>query len=117
MVLRPNRGWALTKQEFLRLMRFPDEWMARDMYPDELFEWQVSGYRHGHENGAEHDRNGAFHWWLRNKLTREQLENLLYLAACDPDPLLGNDLRQYISQHPAFDTELAKLENRLFKSK
>ena len=51
----------MTKIEFLKLMRFPTEWDTLGMYPDELFAFQLAHYEPGHEEGAEHDRNGAFH--------------------------------------------------------
>ena len=106
----------MTKLEFLHLMHFPEEWLTFDMYPDELFCWQISGYEPGHEDGAEHDRNGAFHWWLRKKPTQVQLEMLLRLAALDPDPYLGTDLRQYIVRSGAFDESLLKLDQELFSN-
>lgn len=104
----------MTKSEFLVLMRFPAEWVSLGMYPDDLFRWQLSGYEPGHENGAEHDRNGAFHWWLRREPSKSQLENLLRLAALDPDPLMGNDLRQYIRNASSFDEDLTALDRKLF---
>lgn len=104
----------MTKSEFMRLFHFPSEWMTFEMYPDELFQWQLSGYEPGHEDSAEHDRNGAFHWWLRKPPTKAELENLLRLAALDPDPILGNDLRQYIRKASAFDDLLAALDQELF---
>ena len=82
----------MTKVEFLQLMRFPTEWDTLGMYPQELFERQVGLYRPGDERGAEHDRNGAFHWWLRQGPTRAQVESLRHLARLDPDPLLGEDM-------------------------
>ncbi|AXV81103.1 hypothetical protein CJO92_05795 [Ralstonia solanacearum] len=36
------------------------------------------------------------------------------LAALDPDPLLGEDLRQYIRKASAFDEQLAVLDRELF---
>jgi hypothetical protein len=95
-------------------MRFPEEWLLLDMYPDDLFYSQLSGYQPGHENGSEHDRNGAFHWWLRRAPSREELENLLRLAALDPDFLLGQDLRQYIRKATAFDENMELLDRKLF---
>lgn len=103
----------MTKAEFLRLMRFPSEWDTFGMYPDDLFQSQMSNYQVGHEEGSEHDRNGAFHWWLRRDLRKEQLEKLLRLTVLDPDPALGADVRTYIRKAPAFDNELAVLESTL----
>lgn len=104
----------MTKAEFLALLRFPREWETFSMYPDELFEWQRQGYVPGHEDGAEHDRNGAFHWWLRQHPTKQHLMNLVRLAALDPDPLLGNDVRQYIYRSAGFDAEVHALDRALF---
>jgi len=104
----------VTKKEFLILMRFPPEWEALGMYPDDLFSWQMSGYVPGHEQGAEHDRNGAFHWWLRRHPSKSQLMNLFRLAALDPDPTLGNDVRQYFRRAKSFDAEVAALDRSLF---
>ena len=95
-------------------MNFPLEWDSLDMYPDELFEGQVSLYELGDERGSEHYRNGAFHWWLRRQPSKVQLENLLRLAALDPDPLMGEDVRQYIQRSVLFDAELAALDAKLF---
>ena len=86
----------MTKSEFLHLMRFPLEWDTLGMYPQELFELQISRYEPGHEDGAEHDRNGAFHWWLRKGPSTRQVEILRRLASFDPDPLLGEDMLRYL---------------------
>lgn len=83
------------------------------MYPDDLFQWQVSRYELGHEEASEHDRNGAFHWWLRRDPNRDQLELLLRLAILDPDPLLAADVRKHIRQAEAFDDSLTALEDKL----
>jgi hypothetical protein len=104
----------MKKSEFLKLMNYPDEWVKLDMYPDELFAKQVSAYVPGDERGAEHDRNGAFHWWLRTDPTKEQLSKLIQLAALDPDLGLGEDVCGHIRKAKRFDEELAKMERRLF---
>jgi hypothetical protein len=105
----------MTKDEFLKLMRFPAEWATLGMYPDELFQWQRSGYQPGHEDGAEHDRNGAFHWWLRRSPTKPELEKLVRLAALDPDRALGEDLRKYFRKAAAFDDDVARLDKQVFE--
>jgi len=86
----------MTKAEFMQLMRFPGEWEALGMYPDQLFQAQVARYEPGDEQGAEHDRNGAFHWWLRQGPTKRQIDILRRLSQLDPDPLLGEDMRRYL---------------------
>jgi hypothetical protein len=105
------------KADFLTLMKFPKEWATYEMYPDELFNGQVSQYQPGDENAGEHDRNGAFHWWLRRSPTREQLDKLLRLAALDPDRMMGDDVRNHIRKASAFDDQLAFLEKELFRSR
>jgi len=82
----------MTRDEFLQLMHFPIEWDTLGMYPQELFEGQVGMYKPGDERGAEHDRNGAFHWWLRRGPTKLQVEKLRQLASLDPDPFLGQHM-------------------------
>jgi hypothetical protein len=103
----------MTKNEFLDLMSFPKEWNSLGMYPDELFEWQVTHYQVGHEEAAEHDRNGAFHWWLRRNPTRDQLERLLRLAIIDPDAHLRSDVLRHIRAAAVFDAGLAGIESEL----
>jgi hypothetical protein len=71
----------MTKAEFLRLMNFPVEWLEWDMYPDELFNKQLEMYRRGDEQGAEHDRNGAFHWWLKQAVGADRLKKLVLLLS------------------------------------
>ena len=95
-------------------MRFPEQWDTLGMYPDSLFRWQLSGYKSGHENGAEHERNAAFNCGLRQKPSHAQLENLLRLAAADPDPSLGDDLRKYIREAAMFNEQLRLLDEQLF---
>lgn len=107
----------MNKTEFLQLMGFPHEWLSSGMYVDDLFAWQLAGYVPGHEEGAEHDRNGAFHWWLRKNPDKPHLSRLLHLAASDPDPLLGLDVLSYIEKSPQYDDELALQASRLFAAR
>ncbi|MDR0716055.1 MAG: hypothetical protein LBF50_01390 [Azoarcus sp.] len=104
----------MTKHDFLAIMNFPPEWETFGMYPDELFLEQNALYKPGDEEGSEHDRNGAFHWWLRRSPGTVELMNLVRLAALDPDPLLGNSVRQYIYQSNCFDNDVAALDQLLF---
>ncbi len=98
-----------TKFEFMHLMHIPSQWDEWGMYPDELFAEQISRYESGHEEGAEHDRNGMFHWWLRRQPTKEQLKKLAQLTLLDPDPLMGEDVRNYIRQSPYCDEEIRRI--------
>lgn len=102
-----------TKEEFLQLLEYPAEWLDHDMYPNELFEFQVQHYSPGHEVGAEHDRNGAFHWWLKRQPSKQQLLRLVQLSALDPDPLLGADVRAYLRKAANADPEVINLIDSL----
>jgi len=88
----------MNKIQFLKLMNFPEQWINLDMYPDELADVQLSGYRSGHENASEHDRNGAFHWWLKRSPAENALVKLMFLASIDPDKHLGQDIRSHIQK-------------------
>jgi hypothetical protein len=88
----------MNKTEFLVLMKFPLEWEQWDLYPDELFEAQLGLYRPGDEAGSEHDRNGAFHWWLKRHPNLDTLNKLALLADKDPDQVMAEDARKYIDQ-------------------
>ena len=87
----------MTHAEWLRLMGFPSEWTAWDMIPDELAECQLNGYEPGHEDASEHDRHGAFQWWLEREPDADVLAKLARLSWLDPDPLLARSVRQSIA--------------------
>jgi hypothetical protein len=99
------------KEEFLRLMEFPDEWLHFDMYPDELFAANSAGYEIGHEKSSEHYRNGAFHWWLKQVPTKKKLKDLVVLTYADPDQLMAGDVRKYIAKAMNCDDEVMELLN------
>ena len=82
---------GMNKEEFMSLMRFPREWLIWGMYPDELFVRQLEGYEPGHEDGSEHDRHGALHWWIRKGPDKQELEYLIRLAMLDPDNFMADD--------------------------
>ncbi|KPC50711.1 hypothetical protein [Amantichitinum ursilacus] len=86
----------MNKTEFLKLLKYPAEWQKYAMYPDELFNEQLIGYEPGHEDGSEHDRSGAFHWWLKRNPTTEPLMVLAELTLVDPDQMMAGDVRTYI---------------------
>lgn len=96
----------MNKDEFLKKMNFPIEWKIYNMYPDELYFMQVKNYQDGDEQGSEHDRNGAFHWWLKRAPDRNELALLIKLTYLDPDQLMANDVRNYIRQAKNYDCGL-----------
>lgn len=106
--------FPVKKTDFLKVMNFPEEWLSSGMYPDELFHGQLAIYKPGDEQGSEHDRNGAFHWWLRRNPSKAQLSNLLRLAALDSETLMALDVLSYIEKSAAFDEELATKARALF---
>jgi hypothetical protein len=99
----------MMKRKFLRLMHYPSQWMDWGMYPDELFDLQMSGYKAGDERGMEHERNGAFHWWLRRNPTTKQLLKLISLTYLDPDELMAADVRRYIAKAAKCDPEILRM--------
>lgn len=104
----------MTKADFIKLMDYPEAWLSDGMYPDELFRAQLALYKPGDEKGAEHDRNGAFHWWLRRNPTKAELTKLLQLASLDPDVHMARDAVSYMVKAPAFDAELTEKAAALF---
>ncbi len=98
----------MTKAEFLALMAFPEEWELFGMYPEKLAILQINGYQHGHEAASEHDRCGAFHWWLKQEPSERQLIYLMRLAYLDPEPLMGADIKSYIVKAKNFSPAVAK---------
>lgn len=96
----------MKKEEFILLMQFPQEWVLWDMYPDELGEFQMSRYESGHEQSPEHDRNGAFHWWLRQNPDKNILMKLLKLSFLDPDKFMAADVRSYVCCAKNADEEI-----------
>jgi len=98
----------MTKDEFLALMKIPSEWQELGMVPEELSKIQIERYKPGHEEAPEHDRSGAFHWWLKQDPSEEQLKKLMYLASIDPESLMGYDLKQYIEKAKNYTADVAK---------
>lgn len=86
----------IDRNEFLKVMQFPPQWESLGMYPEALAYIQIKGYESGHEEASEHDRCGAFHWWLKRVPTESELMKLMFLASIDPDYLMGEGIRKYI---------------------
>jgi hypothetical protein len=93
-------------KKFLEIMSFPRLWMDLDMYPEELQKTQVPLYVEGHEASSEHDRNGAFHWWLKRAPDIGTLYKLAELSFADPDQLMAHDVRRHIKESPNSNVEL-----------
>jgi hypothetical protein len=92
--------------DWLELMRFPPEWMAWHMIPEALATIQLAGYEPGHEDASEHDRHGAFQWWLKRESDPETLIRLVKLSWLDPDVLMGRSVRKCIAELPNCNSEV-----------
>jgi hypothetical protein len=92
--------------DWLDLMRFPPEWMAWHMIPEALAHIQLAGYAPGHEHASEHDRHGAFQWWLKREPDPEILIRLVRLSWLDPDILMGRSVRKHIAELPNCNSDV-----------
>lgn len=104
----------MTKKEFIKLMRYPREWVEWDMLPDELITEQLAEYKPG--SAAERYRIEAFHFWLRREPSKDILLKLIRLSYVDPDPLMGFCLRKdHIAKAENADEEVARAlrQNRI----
>lgn len=89
----------MTYAEWLKLMQFPVEWQEWGLLPSELQAEQLARYEPGHESAPEHDRHGAFQWWLRGNPGPEVLAKLARLSWLDPDPTMAAYVRESIARH------------------
>jgi len=96
----------MKKNDFLKKMNYPIEWDIYKMYPDELYLLQVNHYCEGDEQGSEHDRNGAFHWWLNRNPSNYELLILIKLSYLDPDQIMAEDVRSYIRKSKNYDINM-----------
>ena len=69
----------------------------------------LSSYEPGMENASEHDRNGAFHYWLKREPNKEKLKRLVALSYSDPDQIMAESVREHISKADACDPEIMLL--------
>lgn len=99
----------MTKEEYLRLMEFPKEWLSLGMLPDDLVDELIAGYSPGDEISSEHERNGVFHWWLKKSPGGEVLTKLARLSFLDPDQIMAADVRRYISSSPHANEDLRQM--------
>src|SRR5687768_10739189 len=105
----------MTHAEWLELMQFPPEWVAWQLIPPELAAIQIAGYEHGHENASEHDRHGAFQWWLKREPAAEVLVHLAQLSWLDPDPPMGGYVRDCIARQPNCNAEVLRAINSPYR--
>lgn len=94
---------------YVEMMEFPTEWISMDMLPRRFVRQQIDSYSAGDEESAEHDRNGAFHWWLKQNPEKEVLLKLFKLSLVDPDQIMAADVRRYIAKSKHADSEIIGL--------
>lgn len=99
----------MTKNEFIKLMQYPREWIEWDMLPDELINGQLAEYEPDSEQASERYRSAAFHFWLRRGPSKDILLKLIKLSYFDPDPLMSYCLRKdYIANAENADEEVSQ---------
>lgn len=64
------------------------------MLPDIVLENQMKQYEPGHENSSDHNRNGAFQFWLRGEASEEKLIKLVKLSKLDPEKIMCRYIRE-----------------------
>lgn len=102
-------GLILNREEYLDLMSFPKEWRSLGLLPDELVDQLIETYEPGNEQASEHDRNGVFHWWLKQSPKKDVLISLVHLSFLDPDQVMATDVRTHIFASTHADEEVKKL--------
>ena len=81
---------------------------------DEYMNSLIESYTPGMENASEHDRNGAFHWWLKRDPSEAKLTTLAKLTWLDPDPLMAESVREYIRKAVNYSSAVeAELSNAI----
>ena len=90
---------SFTKNRLATLLDFPEEWLAWEMYPEEIFLEHRKQFLPGNESDSENERNEVFHHWLAKELSEEQLIQLVQLSQLDPDPLMVEDIQNHIQKH------------------
>lgn len=93
---------------YIKLMRFPAEWAEWGMLPVDCMRQMIETYEPGMEHASEHDRHGAFQWWIKGQPTAAQLVLLARLSWLDPDESMGGYVRQCIAQRADLPADVAE---------
>lgn len=96
----------MKKAEFLKKLKFPQEWLSLELYPEDLFKIQISEYEPKHVHSSEHTRNGAFTWWFHQNPSADILKNLALASLAEPDLSLRKDIQQRIRESKNFNEEV-----------
>ena len=99
----------MTRDEYLSVMQFPADWIGLGMVPpDEWLSRAIESYDPGHEQSPEHDRYGAFQYWLKRGPSKEQLQALVRLSFADPDSAMAGQVREEIARASTFDDDVRR---------
>lgn len=98
----------MNRDTYIELMKFPPEWIEWEMLPVESIRQMIETYEPGMENASEHDRHGAFQWWLKGHPTATQLVTLARLSWLDPDEGMAGYVRECIAQLPELSADVAE---------
>ena len=101
-----------TKTRLAKLLEFPQEWLAWEMYPEEMFVAHRKLFLPGNESDSENERNETFHYWLSKELTEDQLIQLAKLSQLDPDPRMAEDVQGHIAKHKNCTPHVKQLLNQ-----
>ncbi|MEJ2789691.1 hypothetical protein WBN46_08295 [Pseudoxanthomonas sp. CCNWLW251] len=99
----------MDKNEYFKVMQFPAQWLHYGLMPDHLLAKLVELYEPGNERASEHDRNGVFHWWLKQDPSKDVLVKLAALSFLDPDQIMAADVRSHILKSKNVDEEVRAL--------
>lgn len=95
-------------ESYLALMHFHPKWNAYGLVPADYLQMLIASYEPGMERASEHDRNGVFHWWLKQSPAKDVLVKLVELSYLDADQLMADDVRRHITKSKRFDSEVAQ---------
>lgn len=88
----------IDKKTFAKLMGYPHQWLRWSMYPDEVFQSQLSSYETDSKMSSEQYRYETFCWWLQQDLSFIAVQKLIKLSRYDPDKDMGNLMRRMLTK-------------------
>lgn len=99
----------MDRAEYLRLMQFPEQWETWDMLPSEWLSGAMASFERGMEAASEHDRHGAFQWWLKRNPSPDRLAVLARLALLDPDQVMADAVREQIRAAASYNLDVEEV--------
>ena len=93
-------------------MQFPEEWETWGMIPNEWLAGAMESYEQGMEAASEHDRHGAFQWWLKRRPSSDRLAVLARLSLLDPDQVMADSVRDGIRSAESYGADVEAVLSR-----